>query len=192
MRLKPKRTTPARGAAQQAPDPGKGDASAGGETKAGSGSRKPQWVTVEHRDSDGHPTFPKTLIAGTYHRKFGDVPQGSKLKIHVLAGYKPKPVMMIERKIYEIHRLSLRGWRRSGQIAVEMDSWRHHEADWFKAMRGVRLRISDPGLPGPHNEESDYLVSKTSFDRKVVSLLDDEAGKTDIQLHEGTLDITET
>ena len=162
-----------------------------------SGSGRPQepqysWVTIEHRDADGNPTFPKDLIAGTYSRRYEEVPQGSEIKAHVLAGYKPKPLMLVERKIYEIHRLSFRGWRRSGQITVEVEGWRHHEADWFNAMRGVRLQVSDPALPGTHNEDSDYIVSESSFNRKIVTAPDDKGSPTEIHLHEGTLKITET
>ena len=64
-------------------------------------------------------------------------------------------LMMVERKIYEIQSLSVRGWRRSGLISVEVDGWRAQEADWFNAMQGVNLTISDPGRPGPHNEKTE-------------------------------------
>ena len=136
--------------------------------------------------------FPKGLIAGTYLRRYEEVPQDSEITVHVLAGYKPKPLMLVERKIYEIHRLSVQGWRRSGQIAVEVEGWRHHEADWFNAMQGVRLQITDPALPGTQNEDSDYVVSESSFNRKIVAVVDDKGIQTKIQLHEGTLKIAET
>ena len=157
-------------------------------------SEKPQyeWVKVEHRDAAGNPTFPKELIASTYARRYGEVPEGTELKIHVLAGYKPKPLMLVERKIYQIQRLSVRGWRRLGQIAVELEDWRHYEADWFNAMQGVRVNISDPALPGPHNEESYYIISASSFDRKIMKLVDDNGTNTEVRLFEGTLDIKET
>ena len=109
---------------------------------------------VEHRDADGNPTLPEELIAGTFLRRYEEVPEGTEIKVLVLAGYKPKALMMVERKIYRIHRLSVKGWRRKEQIAIEMDGWRQHEADWFNAMRGVQLEVSDPGLPGPHNEKA--------------------------------------
>ena len=52
-------------------------------------SQKPQgeWIPFEHRDADGNPTLPKHLIAGTYHRRYEEVPEGSEIKILVLAGY---------------------------------------------------------------------------------------------------------
>ena len=106
---------------------------------------------VEHRDADGNPTLPEELIAGTFLRRYEEVPEGTEIKVLVLAGYKPKALMMVERKIYRIHRLSVKGWRRKEQIAIEMDGWRQHEADWFNAMRGVQLEVSDPGLPGQGN-----------------------------------------
>ena len=151
-----------------------------------------EWVTVEHRDADGNPTLPKDLVASTYRRRYSDVPPGTEITARVLAGYKPKPVLMVERKIYEVHRLSVRGWRRSGQIAVEVAGWRNHEADWFNAMQGVRLVISDPGLPGPHNDDSAYAISDSSFDRKIVTSPDERGNPTEVRLHEATLDITET
>ena len=157
-------------------------------------SQKPQgeWIPFEHRDADGNPTLPKHLIAGTYHRRYEEVPEGSEIKILVLAGYKPKPLMLVERKIYEIHRLSLRGWRRIGQIVVEVDGWRSHEVDWFNVMRGVSLQVSDPAIAGQHNEKSDYIVSESSFNRKIVTAPDDKGSPTETHLHEGTLKITET
>ena len=136
--------------------------------------------------------MPKELIAGTYIRRYEEMPEGTEIKVFVLAGYKPKALMMVERTIYEIHRLSLQGWRRNGQIAVEMDGWRQHEADWFKAMRGVRLEVSDPGLPGPHNEQAHYIVSESAFDRKIMASVGGRGSKTEIQMYEGTLDISET
>ena len=163
-------------------------------TNADSNANKPQyaWVTVEHRDSDGNPTFPKDLIKSTYLRRYREVPPDTEVNVHVLAGYKPQPLMMVERKLYEVHRLSVQGWRRRGQIAVEMEGWRQHEADWFKAMRGVMLQISDPGLPNTPNQETDYVVSDSSFDRKIVYIEDEGGTKTEIPLHQGTLHITET
>ena len=160
----------------------------------GSAPNKPQygWVQVEYRDAEGNPTLPRELIESTYRRRYEEVAIGTKISVHVLAGYKPKPLMMVEQKLYEIHRLSVRGWRRSGQISAEVEAWRHYEADWFNAMRGAALRISDPGLPGPHNEEVDYAVSETSFARKIVTSVNESGGKTEIQLHEGTLHISET
>ena len=152
---------------------------------------KYQWVTIEHRDADGNPTLPKELIASTFPRRYEEVPEGTEIKVSVLTGYKPKALMMIEQKIYEIHRISVQGWRRSGQIAVEMDGWRQHEAEWFKAMRGVGVEVSDPGLPGPHNQKAHYIVSKSSFHRKVVRSVGESGSENEIQMYEGTLDIIE-
>ena len=146
---------------------------------------------VEHRDSDGNPTLPTELIAGTYRRRFEEVPDGTEIRVHVMAGYKPKALMMVERKIYEIHRMSVRGWRRSGQLAVEMDGWRKHEADWFTAMRGARLEVSDPGPPGSHNEKSEYIIAKTSFRRKILKSVTQDGKHSELELYEGTLDISE-
>ena len=187
------RTSLKSGSGQKSPKPEQGGPRKTGQTDAGNEAQKPQyeWVTIEHRDADGNLTLPKELIATTHQRRYGEVPHGSEIKVHVLAGYKPK-VMMVERKIYEIHRLSVRGWRRSGQITVELEGWRGHEADWFNAMRGAGVEISDPGLPDPHNEKSDYTVSKSSFGRKIVTLVGENDRKTKVQVYEGTLDITET
>ena len=187
------RIAPKGGSGQKAPKSEKGESSGAGQTNTGNEAQKPQyeWVKVEHRDADGNLTLPKEMIASTYLRRYEDVPHDSEIEVLVRAGYKPA-LIMVERKIYEIHRLSVRGWRRNGQIAVELDDWRHHEADWFNAMRGVRLEISDPGLPGPHNEKSDYIVSESSFGRKIVTLVGENGSKTEVQMYEGTLDITET
>ena len=174
--------------------PRKGAASKGSKANRGATTEKPQgaWVMMEHRDADGNPTLPKELVKSTYGRRYNQVSPGTEVDAHVLAGYKP-PLMMIERKIFEIHRLSvIRGWRRSGQIAVEVEGWRGYEAEWFEAMRGAKVHILDPGLPGPHNDEADYVVSETSFDRKIVTQLDEQGGKSEVKLHHGTLDITET
>ena len=151
-----------------------------------------EWVKIEYRDADGNPTLPLKLIASTYNRRYSEVPTGSEIKVHVLAGYKPNALMMVERKIYEIQQLLVRGWRRSGQVVVEVDGGRHHEGDWFKAILHAQLQISDPGLSGPHNVESDYIVSQSSFDRKIVMVLDEKGNETKVSLYEGTLKIKET
>ena len=156
---------------------------------------KPQygWVAIEHRDADGNPMLPKDMMTSTYRRLHSEVPSGAEIRVLVLQGYKPKPLMLVERKIYEVHRVSVQGWRRRGRITVEVDGWRHHEADWFNAMGGVRLQMSDPtGLPGLRSEGSDYIVSDSSFGPKVVVQFDKRGGKTEVKLHEGKLDIVET
>ena len=58
-------------------------------------------------------------------------------------------------------------------------------------MRGVRLQVSE-AIPGTHNEGSDYIVSESSFKRKIVTAPDDKGSPTEFHLHEGTLKITET
>ena len=151
-----------------------------------------EWVQIEHRDADGNPTLPNDLIAGTFGRRYQEVPAETDIRVLVLTGYEPKALMMVERKIYEIHRLAVRGWRRRGQIAVEVDGWRGHEADWFNAMRGVPLEIHDPGLPGPQNDKSQYTVPASSFERKIVTVASEHGGRAEIPMYEGTLDITET
>ena len=150
-----------------------------------------EWVAVEHRDADGNRMFPRQVIESTYLRRYTEVPDGAEIKILMLVGYKPKDLMLVERKIYEVHRLSVCGWRRSGQIAVEMEGWRQHEADWFNAMHGVGLEISHPDFPGSQSQKSDYIVSGTAFHRKTVTLVGDD-GNTEHPMFEGTLDITET
>ena len=160
--------------------------------KKGHRSPRFEWVEVEHRDAAGNPTFPKQLIASTVLRRYGDVPEDTEIRVLVLAGYRPKALMLVERKIYEIHRFSVQGWRRSGQIAVEIEGWRHHESEWFGAMRRARLEVSNPGLPGPHNEKTNYLVSDSSFRRKIVTSVGAGDQKSEIHMYEGTLDITET
>lgn len=153
---------------------------------------KGEWINIEHRDSDGNPTLPKEMIATTYRRRYSEVPQETIITAFVLAGYKPRPLLMVERKIYEVHRLSLKGWRRCGQLTMEIENWRHHEAEWLNAMQDISLEVSDPGLPGPHNEKSQYIISNSSFNRKIVTVVDAAGAKTEVQLYEGTLDVTET
>ena len=180
---------------QQAPEaPKKEQAFVAGEIHGENEAKKPvgDWVKIEHRDADGNPTLPKDLIAGTYPPRYQEAPGETDLEVYVLADCRPKALMMVERKIYEIHRLAVHGWRRRGQIAVELDGWRGSEADWFNAMRGVPLENSDPGLLGPQNDKSQYAVSASSFEKKIVTLAAERGGRTEIRMYEGTLDITET
>ena len=165
-----------------------------GQTNREKQAQKPQgeWVTFEHRDADGNTTFPRELIATTFHRRYEEVPKGTKIKVLVLAGYNPKALMMVERKIYEIHRLSVQGWRRGGQITVEMEGWRQHEVEWFNAMRGVEVEVLDPGLPDTQNVKANYIVANSSFQRKFVALVGEGGSRNEIQMHQGTLEITET
>ena len=179
---------------QRPPGPETLEQAEAGQPSAGHEAQEPQYrfITVEQRDPDGNPMLSREILESTYPRRYAEVPPGTELKAHVLAGYKPKPVMMVERKIYEIQRLSVQGWRRSGLISVEVDGWRAHEADWFNAMGRVKLTISDPGRPGPHNEKTEYFIADSSFDQKMVTLVDHAGTSTENRLHEGTLNITET
>ena len=187
-------TIPRSGARQEATKPERDRSNGTDQRIKGGNADKPQpeWVAVEHRDADGNRMFPREVIASTYLRRYEEVPDGTEIKVLVLEGYKPKDLMLVERKIYEIHRLSVHGWRRSGQMAVEVEGWRQHEADWFNAMRGVRLEIPNPNLPHSQHQQSDYIVSGTDFHRKMVTVLGENGGKTKLQVYEGTLDITET
>ncbi len=171
----------------------KDETSEASEVKRDGGNEEPQlaWVRMEHRDADGNPTLRKDLIRSTYGRRYSQVAPDTEITAHVLAGYKP-PLLMTERKIYEIHRLSVRGWRRSGRIAVEVEGWRGYEGEWFEALRGAKLHISDPGLGGPHNDEADYIISESSFDPKIVTQIDKQGRESEIRLHHGTLDFEET
>ena len=129
------------------------------------------------------------VVASTYPRRYEDVPPGTELKVHVWKGYKPNALLLVERKIYAAHRLSVHGrWRRSGRITVEVQDWRHHEADWFAAMQGATLEISDPGRSDVRNEESEYVISKSSFDEKIVKLPDAQVNKAEVRMYVGTLD----
>ena len=188
------KSAPQRGLGQEAQKPRKGAPSEASDSNGGSGPKVPEygWVNVEHRDADGNLTLPREWIQSTYPRRYRQIPPDTEIKVLVLPGYKPKPLMMVERKIYEIHRLFVRGWRRSGQVTAEVEGWRAHESDWFDAMQGAKLQISDPGLPGQHNEDSDYVISSSSFNRKIVNQLDEKGGKTEVRLCEGTLNIVET
>ena len=151
-----------------------------------------RWVAVEHRDADGNPSLPRELIASTHSRQYAEVPPDTEIKGTVLKGNKPNPLLLIERKIYEVHRLAVRGWRRTGRITVELPVSRNYEADWFIAMQGARLDILDPGLSAPHQEEAEYVITKSSFDEKVVMLPAGRQGNSEVPLFEGALDITET
>ena len=148
------------------------------------------WVTIEHRDSEGNPTFPKRMIQTTYGRRYDEVPDGTKIKALVLAGYKP-PLMLVERKIYEIHRMAVCGRRRKGQISFELDSWRSHEAKWFDSFEGVTVQIDNPGLSGPQFEKTEYTITKSSFDKKILTVVGDAGNETEIQMYAGILDIAE-
>ena len=150
------------------------------------------WALLEFRDSDGNPMLPRRLIATTHHRRYGEVPAGTEIEVRVETGYKPRPLLSVERKLYEVHRLFVHGWRRNGQVAVEVDGWRRHEAEWFDAMRGGRLVISDPGAPGSHSEESEYVILATAFGQKTVRSQDEQGNEIDILLLEAKLDIRET
>ena len=68
-----------------------GAASKGSKTNGGETTEKPEvaWVMMEHRDADGNPTLPKKLVMSTYGRRYNQVPPGTEIEAHVLAGYKP-------------------------------------------------------------------------------------------------------
>ena len=160
------------------------------------GTRDPKstarWVTVEHRDADGNPSLPRELIASTHGRRYAEVPPDTEIKATVLKGNKPNPLLLVERKIYEVHRLAVRGWRRTGRITVELPPSRRYEADFFSAMQGARLDIVDPGLSAPHHEEAEYVITESSFDEKLVMLPTGRQGNAKVPLFEGVLDIRET
>lgn len=151
-----------------------------------------KWVKLEHRDVDGNPSLPKELIASTHGRRYSDVPPDTEIRVIVLKGNKPNPLLLVERKIYEVHLIAVHGWRRTGRITVELPLSRSYEADWFSAMQGVKLDISDPGLGKPNLDKAEYTIKKSSFDEKVVILPAGHRGTSEVPLFEGVLDITET
>lgn len=148
------------------------------------------WVMIEHRDSEGNITLPKRMVQSTYLRRFDEVPAGTELQALLLAGYKP-PLMMVERKIYEIRKMTLLGWRRKGQISFEIDGWRGHEEAWFESFKGISMEISDPGLPGPLSEKTKFRITDSSFEKKILTLIDANGQEIETRLFEGKLDISE-
>ena len=106
-------------------------------------------------------------------------------------GYKPHALMLVEQKIYEVRRLTVDGWRRRGQIHVELDGWRAHEEDWFSAMHGINVEITDPDRPR-HAKSDNYVVTKTNFEKKKVSTHHRDGTMQEELMYGGALDITET
>lgn len=150
-----------------------------------------EWVTFEHRDSEGNPTFPLPLIRSTHARPYSEVEDNAEFRALILTTYKPSPLMLIERKIYQVQRLTLDGWRRRGQIHVELEGWRAHEREWFSAMLGIDVEIanSTPGLP---TKGDNYTVTNTSFEKKSVTIHLPDNAQQEMPMYGGTLDITET
>lgn len=146
---------------------------------------------MEHRDTDGNLTFPKPLIQSTFPRRYSEVEGREKLEAILLTGYKPHALMLIERKIYEILRLSVDGWRRRGQIHIEVDGWRGHESEWFAAMNGVGIEIRNSNLPEQTRSEN-YRVVKTRFEKKSVSTHHKDGTVRKVSMYGATLDIVET
>ena len=150
-----------------------------------------EWVKIEHRDSEGNLTFSESLIHSTHARRYSEVEDRTQLRALVLRGYKPHALMLIERKIYKIHRLNVDGWRRRGQINIELDRWRTHEEDWFSAMQGVSVQITNLNRP-PKTKGESYRVATTNFEKKNVSIHHRDGTVKELSMYEGTLDITET
>ena len=148
------------------------------------------WVMIEHRDSEGNITLPKRMVQSTYPRRFDEVQSGTELKALLLAGYKP-PLLMVERKIYEVRQMTLHGWRHKGQISIEIEGWRGHEESWFESFKGIEMEISDPGLPGPLSEKTHYTITESSFDKKILTQIDANGRETETRLYDGKLDISE-
>ena len=157
---------------------------------AGPQQPKVEWVTFEHRDSEGNLTFPQSLIRSTHARRYSEVEDNAEFSALILTTYKPNPLMLIERKIYEVQRLTLDGWRRRGQIHIELEGWRGHEQEWFSAMLGIDVEIANPtpGLPAKGNG---YRVTSTSFDKKSVTIHSPDNAHQEVSMYGGTLDITE-
>ena len=189
LRSQPKAGRPQQGRATRTPEPASPATAIGSANPA----RKPQfeWVTFEHRDSEGNLTFPESLIQSTCGRQYSEVEDGTEIRALVLTGYKPNPLMLLERKIYEVYRLTIEGWRRRGQIRIELDGWRGHEKHWFSAMLGIDVEISDPNRPR-HTKGDKYKITKTGFERKMVTTHHRDGKTQEVSMYGGTLDITET
>ena len=73
-RMRQSRAHRARNDAQRERPPGGGKQkrAEAGHPDAGLEGQKPQygWVTIEHRDGDGNPTFPRHLLESTYPRRY--------------------------------------------------------------------------------------------------------------------------
>lgn len=127
-------------------------------------------IPVEHRDSDGNLTFPRSVINSTYHRLYSDVPRDADLSAWVLTGYHPADLLLIERKIYEIRRFAFHGWRRRGQIDIEVQAWRAHEEDWFAAMNGIDLEVRPHDRPRFRRIGDEYRTNDATFEQKLVTI----------------------
>ena len=145
------------------------------------------WVTVEHRDSDGNPTFLADVVQSTHRRRFSEVDGSTPLRALLLTGYKPH-----ERKIYEVRNVAVFGWQRRGHLELELDGWRDHEQEWFAAMQGLDLEITDHGQPKPPRRGDKYTITHTCFDRKQLTLHHEDGRLEQRPVFHAELQIRET
>ena len=149
--------------------------------------KKFEWVTVEERDEEGRLIIPRRAIKSTEFT-FYNPEEHKDLKILILTGYAPNGAMLVSRKIYDIQKFDIKGWRANAEAIIELSPRRGHEKSWFDVFEGIDVDIQDTGLAGSISTEYKMKVTKTSFEKKVKTI----HGNGENRLLEGRVYMKET
>ena len=150
-----------------------------------------EWVLMEHLDPDGNVVFPRNLIENSANRRYADVGSDTKLYGKLLTAHRPKPIFIVEQKIYEVHQRWFDDRRKRGQLDIDIEKWRAHEREWFAAMSGIKLKVIDVP-PGVQSNGAEYKVVSTRFVPKEVSIQQPDGTHQVKSMFHATIRIKET
>lgn len=153
-------------------------------------NKQHEWVSVEEYDSDGRLIMPRDLVRSTARTMY-DPEKHNDLDLRILTGYAPQGALLGQYKLYDVKKLSMKGWRLKAEATIELEPTRGYEKDWFKAFEGSNMIVVDPGTSRDVSNEFKMKVTQSDFSKKVASFIDQKGNKKKKQMYEGHLSMRE-
>ena len=133
---------------------------------------------------------PKTMAASSTVR-YAHRDRLLGMGIAIWRGMHPQPIMTVNTKAYSVT-LKEGGWRRAVNVYVNVGA-REYEKEWFDAMAGQMVTISDEtGYPDGASISEQLRVEQTAFNPVQTMVIADDGKQTSQLTYEGRLTLLET
>ena len=152
----------------------------------------PDWARLEVIDSEGRPAFfDQNVMVASSTVRYADRDRLLGMDIMIVRKIHPQPLMLINKKAYAVT-LKEGGWRRSVNVFVNVGT-REYERDWFNAMPGQIVTISDNfGYPDGAYLSETLRVERATFGKVQTTVIGNDRELTHKVAYEGRLRLRET
>ena len=133
--------------------------------RRGNGRELGAWVPFVPRNKFGEYSLSASDVQGTWMRTYENRDKNAVMEIHIHTGHVPVPIMMVNTKLYWVDKLEMSGWKKTILAEFEIEKFREHEREWFRAFEDIGGEVRD-GTPLLWNAVYEVEVAKSSFEPK--------------------------